>query len=261
MAAVTSPSPGVKKAEAVAAGVLGALVCLAVGWTLQQAVGVIYATGTPFFVIQYTVSMVFFSVILGEFLSRAVTKGDLPALAFAGFGGTLFLGLAVVGWNATGLIPILGGIFAVTAVVVAVHSTVLVLRGRKAEVYQIYRLGAGIFLAAEAGFGYVLPIFGVNSADTALGTAVFLGIVGVLVSFGRGPGNRYLARSRISKLKRERDYYLGRLKEIAEEIAGHQSKSEEYRHLSTAASKVRDLLGDIESQIADLVSRESPPVE
>jgi len=195
----------VKRGAAVLAGILGALACLTIGWILQDAVGIVYSTSTPSFVIQYTVSLTFFSVVLGEYLSRAVTKADLTAFAFAGFGVTLFVGLALVSWNAIGFYPTLAGVFAVTAIVVAVYADVLDLRGRKAELYRIYRQATGIFLASEAGLGYALPAFGVKNADAALGSAIFLGLVGIGVSLWEGPGSRYRKRIRLKALEDDRD--------------------------------------------------------
>jgi hypothetical protein len=253
--AARSFSPGVNKWIAVAAGFFAALMFLTVGWVLQNSVGVIYATSTPSFVIQYTISLVFFSAILGEFLSRAVKKGDPTAFAFGAFGVTLFVGLVSVSWNLTGLYPTLGGVFAVSAMVAAVLSGVLDLRGRKAEIYQIYRLAASLSLAAEAGFGYVLPIFGVSNPDLATGAAVFFGLVGIAVSLIFGPARRYMTQSKLAQLERERAEYVARLKEISGELTEAQQRGENPRHLATAATPVKSLLQNVEEQIAELRSR------
>jgi hypothetical protein len=199
-----------RRGAAVFAGALGALACLTIGWILQNAVGIVYSTGTPGFVIQYTVSLTFFSVVVGEYLSRAVTKGDLTAFAVAGFGITLFVGLALVSWNAVGFFPTLAGVLVVTAIVVAVYAEVLDLKGRKAELFRIYRQASAIFLTAEVGLGYALPAFRVSNADAALGWAVFLGVIGILVGLWQGPGKRYRKKAKPKKHENEEDALVER---------------------------------------------------
>lgn len=250
------PSLSVLRGTAFAAGVAAALLCLAVGWVLQNAFGVIYATGTPSFVIQYTVSLVFFCVVLGEFLSRAVAKGDRTALAFVGFGGTLFGGLILVSWNGVGWVPTVAGVLAVLMMVLAVYSGILELRGRKAEIYQIYRLAVVLGLAAEAGFGYVLPVFGVLNQDVATGTAVVFGFLGIGVSVTFGPARKYLRLSKLAELERKRDALIAELKTFSDAMTEAQQKGESGRHYTSAATPVKDLLRDVEEEIAEIRSRE-----
>jgi hypothetical protein len=254
------PTPRDKRLRNAIGGVLIGVALGLTGLFVQSAVGIIYNTSTPIFLVQFVLSFWFLSVLTGEYVSRTVTQREASAYLIAGLLVTIFVfaalsgivaltGFVVAGYNMTGLFPTIIGVCIVVGIVLAVTGGSLDLHGWKREIYRSYRAGTAGFLTGEAGLGYLLPSIGVKDAGSALVVSVVLGVFSVALYLISGPARSARIEARIAELEAEQDAHKEGIARVRKRWADDPIVA------NSAVERIQDAIGANEREIARLAAR------